>query len=448
MKARLLAVAGAALLLGACSSGTDDGIVVGEVGRDTVVEVVEAPATVTARASASLTAAADGSVASLSVADGATVRAGQELLRIKSPGAEQALQQAREADRQAAQAARSPEVDLDLGGFGAQADDAAEAAFAAAREAAEQIPDETIKQEALARIAAAEAQYAAARAQGQQAAAQLERGLSALGDTASALAGAQRVQTKAAVAAAQSTVDALTVVAPIAGVVTLGGAGGSGSSDLADQLPSSLGGVASLFGGGGGGASTTGTLSVGSPVQSGDVVASIVDAAVLTLAAQVDETDVFLVTPGVTAEIELDAVPGARYTGEVASVDPTPTGAGAGAVSYGVRLTLGGGTDEFGDPAPAPRAGMSAVARLQVRNAEDVLAVPATAVFRDEGTDAVWAVDASGRAERAPVRVGAQGADSVEILDGLKEGQRIVVSGADRVVEGQTVVEGETATEQ
>ena len=94
--------------------------------------------------------------------------------------------------------------------------------------------------------------------------------------------------------------------------------------------------------------STTGTLSVGSPVQSGDVVASIVDAAVLTLAAQVDETDVFLVTPGVTAEIELDAVPGARYTGEVASVDPTPTGAGAGAVSYGVRLTLGGGTDEFG----------------------------------------------------------------------------------------------------
>ena len=79
---------------------------------------------------------------------------------------------------------------------------------------------------------------------------------------------------------------------------------------------------------------------------------------------------------------------------------------------------------------------MSAVVGLVVRKARDVLAVPASAVFQDGARQAVW-VDDAGRAERRTVRLGAQGEQSVEVLEGLREGQRVVVAGADSVTEGE-----------
>ncbi|MEV6494933.1 efflux transporter periplasmic adaptor subunit, partial [Actinoplanes sp. NPDC051633] len=86
--------------------------------------------------------------------------------------------------------------------------------------------------------------------------------------------------------------------------------------------------------------------------------------------------------------------------------------------------------------APTPRPGMSAVVRLRVREADDAVTVPASAVVDSGGQDAVWAVR-GGKAERVPVTLGVQGEDVVQVTAGLQDGQRIVVSGADRVTPGQ-----------
>ena len=62
--------------------------------------------------------------------------------------------------------------------------------------------------------------------------------------------------------------------------------------------------------------------------------------------------------------------------------------------------------------------------------------VPASAVVRDGDRDAVWVVD--GRvARRRVVTVGTQGEDSVEVSQGLRVGEQVVVRGADRVRDGQ-----------
>ncbi|MDQ3504028.1 MAG: efflux transporter periplasmic adaptor subunit, partial [Actinomycetota bacterium] len=89
-------------------------------------------------------------------------------------------------------------------------------------------------------------------------------------------------------------------------------------------------------------------------------------------------------------------------------------------------------------PAPQPRPGMSAVVDLQVRTAENALAVPAAAVVRDEGRDAVFVIE-QGRAIRREVRLGAQGADLVEVVAGLLPGAQVVVRDADRLRDGQAV---------
>ncbi len=438
----LAGLAATVILLTACSGDEAPVVETAAVGRATVVEVVEAPATVVARSTATVTAAASGTVASIEVADGEAVDGGEVLLILKSRSAQKALRQAEQADSEAAQSASVSLPRTNLSASQRQADAAAAAAFSTARQAAEAIPDPTAKAQALAQIAQSEAAYATARAQGKQATANLNAGVAALERSLASLARTQRQQTKLALAAAQSTVDALVVRAPVPGIVSLGatpGAAGSDLSSLVGSLPESVQGTASsLLGGSGGGASTTGTLTVGAPVSAGSTIATITDISTLSVTASVDETDVLLVEPGVKAEIELDAVPDADYVGTVTSVDLQPTASSRGGVSYVVRLSLDGGTAADGTPAPTPRPGMSAVARLQVREATAVVAVPAAAVFRDGQGEAVWVVD-NGIVERRAVTLGAQGVDTLEVTSGVGEGEIVVVRGADQVRAGQSL---------
>jgi RND family efflux transporter MFP subunit len=164
----------------------------------------------------------------------------------------------------------------------------------------------------------------------------------------------------------------------------------------------------------------------------------VTDTSTLSLTAQVDETDVLLVEPGVEAVAELDAAPDATYAATVTTVDPEPAESTRGGVSYVVRLSLERGTDADGAAAPTPRPGMSAVVDLRVRTARDVVAVPAAAVFRDGRRDVVYVVR-NGVAHRRVVRLGAQGESRVEVREGLRDGERLVVRGVDRVRDGQRV---------
>ena len=449
-KGATAAVAVSAVLLTGCT-GNSSGIQVAAVGRSTVSEVVEAPATVQAAATTTVTSPATGTVEAVFVRDGQRVAAGTLLFHISSPQAEAQLTQARSALAQVDSAAPGSPAAL-TGGAQTQADTAAQGAFTAARKAAAGIPDPRLKAAALTQITAAERQYQLAAAQARAAIAAINSGIGNLNAAIASLTAAQRVQAQTAVQVAQNAVDALDVTAPIGGTVQLGGSSGGGGqgagADLGDvlsQLPadqqqqaaSALGGGAVPTGAGsGGGVQTAGPVTVGAPVSAGTTLATIVDVSSLSLAADVDETDVFLVKPGVKAEAELDAVPGGRYPAAVASVGLSPTQSARGGVSYRARLTLAGGTMPDGSRAPTPRPGMSAVADLQVRTARDAISVPATAIVRDGDRDAVWVVDGS-HAHRRNVTVGTQGEDQVAVTAGLRVGEQVVVRGVDQVREGQ-----------
>jgi multidrug efflux pump subunit AcrA (membrane-fusion protein) len=417
-------------------------VAVGPVGLHDVVELVNAPATVAARAESTVSAPAAGTVAEVFVRDGATVRAGQPLVRIASPSAQERLRQAEAADAQAASA--TPRVSTPrLTGFQGQVDTTANAAFAAARQAAAAVPAAQ-RAAALAAVAQAEAQYAAARAQALAALRSLERGIGSVAGALASLGQAQRVQTQAAVAIARSTVDALVVRAPINGTVQLGGSasggpasGGGGLDALLGGLPASVQGTAAEALGSSG-ATSTASIVPGAPVDSGTAVATVFDLSALQLVGAVDETDIFLVQPGIHAAVELDALPDATFTATVAAVDLSPTESSRGGVTYRVRLTLGPGRTVDGAPAPRPRPGMSAVVDLRVRAANGTVAVPAAAVVRQGVRDAVWVVT-GGRAHARVVRLGAQGDDFVQVLDGLRQNEVVVTVGADTVAEGQKV---------
>lgn len=425
--------------LTAVSGEEDDGIRVGRVSRATVTEVVEAPGTVTPRASADVTASADGRVATVAVRNGQHVRAGQVLMRLSSPSARAQLRRARQADA----AAASGEVWLPPVDVGQEGQRAATGAFDDARAAARGIGDAQARARALAAVGQAEAQYRAAQAQSAAAVQQLNEALSQLSAALSSLSASQQVQTGAAVTAARRAVAGLVVRAPVDGVVSLGSAAGGGglAGGITGSLPPELAGAAGQLAGGGGGtggdsASGQSLVTEGVPVRTGAVLATVTDVSSLGLVAEVDETDVLLVRRGVRADVQVDAVPGASYGARVRSVDPAAAPSPRGGVAYDVRLALGGGRDARGEPVPMPRPGMSAYVGLRVLTSTNTVSVPASAVVRDLRSEFVWAVE-HGRVQRRIVELGAEGRSRVEVTDGLRVGERVIERGADRVTDGQ-----------
>ncbi len=226
--------------LGAASCGDEESpIALADAGRGSVAEIVDAPATVTARAAATLTAPADGTLASMSVEPGDTVGKGQVLAVIDSPAARKRLRDARAALDAAKRAG---------GGFGGGSsglsrvqdatDKAAADAFEAARGAAGKVAEPALRKALLAQVTAAERRYASASAAAQDAVGAVRRGVAGLSSAMSALSAAQRLQAQQAYDLAKSTVDALTLRAPVAGVVQLGGTASpsAGAGDLAALL--------------------------------------------------------------------------------------------------------------------------------------------------------------------------------------------------------------------
>ncbi|MEO3811284.1 HlyD family efflux transporter periplasmic adaptor subunit [Sphaerisporangium sp. B11E5] len=449
-----------------CTGDEGPRVQIAEVGRSAVSEVVEAPATVGARATATLRSPAAGTVAKLYVRDGETVGKGQILAKISSPQAQEQLKQARKAERQASKPVRlggglaAPNISFAGLSGGSALDRKVARDFERARDAARKIDDARLRKQLIAAVDTAQARHRAQRAelnkitQGltrsinqvlAQVSGQLGASLGGLASSMGSLQAASASQAKAAVRVAQATVDGLVIKAPFRGVVTLGGPPGGGSAGLGSllgSLPPELAGQAGAAGAagsgaGGSGGGAGGGIAAGVPVSAGDAVVTVTDVSELTVSADVDETDVLLVSRGVKAEVELDAVTGGTYRAEVTGVGVTPKEGTTGGVSYPVRLTLGDGTYDDGGEAPTPKPGMSAVVRLTVRESPDAVAVPAASVVTSGRDTVVWVVRPDGTAERRVVKLGAQGDATVEVARGLSVGERVVVRGADAVRPGQ-----------
>ena len=462
-RGRALPAAGSAALLAAtlglagCSGGGSSGIGLAPVGYSTVAQVVQASANILPKAQAGLQAPASGTVATLDVHDGQQVTAGQVLGVVSSPSTQQQLAEARQALAQAPSAdSGGSGATQSAAGFSAVAasdQSSADAAFNRASQEAEKIPDASLRAALLAEIKAARSSFAASMDSLEAAVSAFQQGLGSASQVLDALSQTTRTQDQAAVNAAQAAVNALTITAPISGTVSLGDGQASGSSVNPSEISQLLsaaesGGSSGLsgsgsgsalgaLGSGGGSGGATGTMiAAGAPISSGGSLFTVTDDSTLSVAAQVDETDVLTVHPGVTASIQLNAVPGATYQGTVTSVDPTATTSSQGSVTYTVRLSLGPGKLQDGRPAPTPLPGMSAIADLDVLTADHALSVPSSALVINGQTTSVWVLT-NGVAHLRQITLGAQGDAVVQVLSGLSAGQRVVVSGADKVTDGE-----------
>ena len=180
------------------------------------------------------------------------------------------------------------------------------------------------------------------------------------------------------------------------------------------------------------------------------ILLTISDMSVLQTKVKVDETDVARIGVGDSALIEIDAFPDTTFIGKVveisnSSVTRSATGAATGdqAVDYEVRV-------ELVNPPTDTRPDFSATAKIVTASRTKALSIPiiALTVREDEALPAgdsavtvgqqpqrevgkrdvegVFLVGADGKVTFRPVKVGVAGERHFEVLDGLKEGERIV----------------------
>ncbi|HEC33544.1 MAG TPA: efflux RND transporter periplasmic adaptor subunit [Chloroflexi bacterium] len=147
---------------------------------------------------------------------------------------------------------------------------------------------------------------------------------------------------------------------------------------------------------------------------------TLVDPSRFRITVGVDEIDVAKLEVGLPVEVMVDALPDVAFVGTVERIGPSAT-PDQGAVSYPVIIAF--------DPADAPlRAGMSATAAITVEEMTGQLLIPNWTVRIDQttGQSYVYRQTEDGR-ERVDIRLGVRYEGYSQVLEGLEEGDVLVL---------------------
>ncbi|MCU0560438.1 MAG: efflux RND transporter periplasmic adaptor subunit [Desulfobacterales bacterium] len=172
-------------------------------------------------------------------------------------------------------------------------------------------------------------------------------------------------------------------------------------------------------------------ISVGALVQPGDLITTIDDVSRIKLDFAVPETYIPLLAPGAAVSATSRILGGRTFEGTVAGIDTRVDPATRSVV---VRALVP-------NPDRALKPGMLLTVTL-LKNERRSLVVPEEAIVPFQRRTFVWVVDpgASASVERREVTTGGRRPGVVEILNGLAQGERVVVRGTDQLRPGSRVV--------
>jgi RND family efflux transporter MFP subunit len=173
---------------------------------------------------------------------------------------------------------------------------------------------------------------------------------------------------------------------------------------------------------------TSRTVEIGTMVNSGTVIANVVDISRLKVKINVAESDAFKLKTGGTVQVTTDVYPGTVFEGRIASISAK----GDEAHTYPVEVSLA-------NSASHPlKSGM--FARVAFGRTEDVqgIVIPRDAIIGSVKSAQVYVVEA-GKAKLKSVVVTQQAGTNVEIGSGLKTGDVVVVNGQNNLTDNAAV---------
>ena len=169
------------------------------------------------------------------------------------------------------------------------------------------------------------------------------------------------------------------------------------------------------------------SIKSGNFVQINTPIIRIVDQSRLEATLNVPEREIAKLKPGQAVGLAVDALPGKQFTGTVDRVAPV----------------VDNGTGTFRVVASFPgngelQPGMFSRLDINYDQRADALVVPRTALLEDGGEPAVYVVR-DGKAQRTVLKLGYNDAGWVEVREGLKPGDQVVIAGKAALREGSAV---------
>jgi RND family efflux transporter MFP subunit len=147
---------------------------------------------------------------------------------------------------------------------------------------------------------------------------------------------------------------------------------------------------------------------------------TVADPASIVFSANIDETDIGKITPGLAAEISLDAFPDEPFEGQVTKIAFAAETSTGGATIYPVEVT-------FNDPRSL-RAGLNGDVSITIKTYPATISIPNEALRQtDEQMSVIKKV--VDRYEKVQVKTGIATDSETEIIEGLTSGDEVVVRG-------------------
>ncbi|MEF9978816.1 MAG: efflux RND transporter periplasmic adaptor subunit [Thermomonas sp.] len=165
----------------------------------------------------------------------------------------------------------------------------------------------------------------------------------------------------------------------------------------------------------------------GNLVQINTPIFTIVDNSRLEATLNAPEREIETLKAGQTVQLSVDALPGKTFEGRIDRVSPVVD---SGSGTFRVICAFDGGG--------LLQPGMFGRIRIEYDQRANALVIPRTALLEDGNAAAVYTVKAD-KATRTALKLGYVDGEWVEVREGLKEGDPVVVAGKAALREGSAV---------
>jgi RND family efflux transporter MFP subunit len=169
------------------------------------------------------------------------------------------------------------------------------------------------------------------------------------------------------------------------------------------------------------------SVKAGDWVDPGKVLAKVGDLSKLRLRVFVDEPDLGRVSAGMKVKVSWDALPGENWEAVVNQIPSQVT-------AMGTRM-VGEVIAEMANPGARIPSGANVNVEIEAEKVDGALTIPKEALRRKDGQLGVLAVE-DGILKWRTIRTGISSLSSVQVVDGLKEGEAVVSSSDPQWVEG------------
>ncbi len=170
-------------------------------------------------------------------------------------------------------------------------------------------------------------------------------------------------------------------------------------------------------------------LQSGYYAKAGTAIVSVADISTLLAKATVGEAEIAQLSLGATVKVKVAALGELECSGTITRLSPV---AAMPSRTFIAEISIP-------NPQNTLKAGMFAKVEIPVQTRAQALVVPETALVMKEDHKTVYVLTADNKVQQRVLKLGYVGGGWAEVLEGVKDGEQIVVAGQNKLRDGSTV---------